>query len=196
MTEQEIKEIIVAWFSSFSTGYNIYREAQRLCNKYNWKLFSGARKCCFVIPDINFVIKFPSRQHRENIANCHRELRMYNLAKDKYNCVELFPETSFLCKVNGVPFFKQERITYTQHDVHSKHIDIIPDRRTNEQRIQTIHWDTCISTIWIERAVVVHGYKKVEAMHHMVNKYHINDLHNNNIGYIGHRPVLLDFGGY
>lgn len=196
MTEQEIKEIIVAWFSSFSTGYNIYREAQRLCNKYNWELFSGAIKYCFIIPDTDFVIKFPKYQHRRYIANCYKELRMYNLAKDKYNCVELFPETSFLCKVNGIPFFKQERITITTYNLRREGKNIIPNRQVNEKYKRAIGRDTGIESAWIERAIVVYGYKKVEALRHMINKYHINDLHNKNTGYIGHRPVLLDFGGY
>ena len=53
-----------------------------------------------------------------------------------------------------------------------------------------------LDELWAKVAVSLHGKRKVIALCEFVKKYHINDLHGSNIGYIGISPVILDFSGY
>lgn len=77
----------------------------------------------------------------------------------------------------------------------------VPDCRTKQIKRQFRKADLngCgrdLDELWAKVAVSLHGKRKVIALCEFVKKYHINDLHSSNIGYIGISPVILDFSGY
>lgn len=171
---------------------------------------NGASKECLVFPDLGYVLKWSTETR-----DAEREVAVYQKAVEA-NLADFFPATELAGYIvfkhdDPVAFTAQQIITNSAHKIHwqedgiknrlSRIAKTVPDCRISQIERQFRKADLNgygreLDGLWAKVAVSIYGKRKVIALCEFVKKYHINDLHGSNIGYIGISPVILDFSGY
>lgn len=173
---------------------------------------NGASKECLAFPELGYVLKW-SMETRD----AEREVAVYQKAVEA-NLADFFPATDlagYVCSPRDdetVAFVAQQLISTTVQKIRwdedsglrirlTQIAKTVPDCRVNQISRQFSKADQNgykreLDELWAKTAVSLHGKRKCIALCDFVKKYHINDLHRSNIGYIGIKPVLLDFSGY
>lgn len=172
---------------------------------------NGATKECLVFPELGYVLKW-SMETRD----AEREVAVYQKAVDA-NLADFFPATMLAGYIvsprdgEAIAFTAQQIITNSAHKIcwaegglQGRLVRIaktVPDCRVNQierqfRKAGQNGYGRDLDGLWAKVAVSLHGKCKVIALCEFVKKYHINDLHSSNIGYIGISPVILDFSGY
>lgn len=172
---------------------------------------NGATKECLVFPELGYVLKW-SMETRD----AEREVAVYQKAIEA-NLADFFPATMLAgyitspCDGEAIAFTAQQIITNSAHKIcwaegglQGRLVRIaktVPDCRVSQierqfRKADQNGYGRNLDGLWAKVAVSLHGKRKVIALCEFVKKYHINDLHGSNIGYIGISPVILDFSGY
>ena len=173
---------------------------------------NGASKECLVFPDLGYVLKWSTETR-----DAEREVAVYKKAIDA-NLADFFPATELAGYIvppregdDPVAFTAQQIITNSAHKIHwqedgiktrlSRIAKTVPDCRISQierqfRKADQNGYGRDLDGLWAKVAVSIYGKRKVIALCEFVKKYHINDLHGSNIGYIGISPVILDFSGY
>lgn len=172
---------------------------------------NGASKECLVFPDLGYVLKW-SMETRD----AEREVAVYQKAVEA-NLADFFPATELAAYIvlptdgEAIAFTAQQIISTNAHKImwsegglKTRLLRIaktVPDCRTKQierqfRKADQNGYGRDLDELWAKVAVSLHGKRKVIALCEFVKKYHINDLHGSNIGYIGISPVILDFSGY
>lgn len=172
---------------------------------------NGASKECLVFPDLGYVLKWSTETR-----DAEREVAVYQKAIDA-NLADFFPATMLAGYIvsprdgEAIAFTAQQIITNSAHKIcwaegglQGRLVRIaktVPDCRVNQierqfRKADQNGYGRDLDGLWAKVAVSLHGKRKVIALCEFVKKYHINDLHGSNIGYIGISPVILDFSGY
>lgn len=213
-----VQDFILTIQQAVSEKPRLVRRADSLChvihNEYpNVKIITsnGATKECLVFPDLGYVLKWSTETR-----DAEREVAVYQKAIDA-NLADFFPATMLAgCIVSprdgeAIAFTAQQIITNSAHKimwneggVKTRLLRIaktVPDCRIKQIERQFRKADLNgygreLDGLWAKVAVSIYGKRKVIALCEFVKKYHINDLHGSNIGYIGIFPVILDFSGY
>lgn len=212
-----VQDFILTIQQAVSEKPRLVRRADDLCrvihNAYpNVKIASsnGASKECLVFPDLGYVLKW-SMETRD----AEREVVVYQKAVEA-NLADFFPATELAGYIvfkhdDPVAFTAQQIITNSAHKIHwqedgiknrlSRIAKTVPDCRISQIERQFRKADLNgygreLDGLWAKVAVSIYGKRKVIALCEFVKKYHINDLHGSNIGYIGISPIILDFSGY
>lgn len=213
-----VQDFILTIQQAVSEKPRLVRRADSLCrvihNEYpNVKIVTsnGATKECLVFPDLGYVLKWSTETR-----DAEREVAVYQKAVDA-NLADFFPATMLAGYIvsprdgEAIAFTAQQIITNSAHKIHwgeaglqkrlARIAKTVPDCRVNQIERQFRKADQNgygreLDGLWAKVAVSLHGKRKVIALCEFVKKYHINDLHGSNIGYIGISPVILDFSGY
>lgn len=214
-----VQDFILTIQQAVSEKPRLVSRADSLCrvihNEYpNVKIITsnGASKECLVFPELGYVLKW-SMETRD----AEREVAVYQKAVDA-NLADFFPATMLAGYIvpprkcnSPVAFTAQQIITNSAHKimwneggVKARLLRIaktVPDCRISQIERQFRKADVNgygreLDGLWAKVAVSIYGKRKVIALCEFVKKYHINDLHGSNIGYIGISPVILDFSGY
>lgn len=214
-----VQDFILTIQQAVSEKPRLVNRADDLCrvihNAYpNVKIITsnGASKECLVFPDLGYVLKW-SMETRD----AEREVVVYQKAVEA-NLADFFPATMLAGYIvpprkcdNPVAFTAQQIINTSAHKIHWSEGGVktrllriaktVPDCRTKQIERQFRKADLNgygreLDELWAKVAVSIYGKRKVIALCEFVKKYHINDLHGSNIGYIGISPVILDFSGY
>ena len=172
---------------------------------------NGASKECLVFPDLGYVLKWSTETR-----DAEREIAVYQKAVEA-NLADFFPATELAAYIvlpttgEAIAFTAQQIISTNAHNIMWSEggiktrllriAETVPDCRINqiERQFRKADLNGCgrdLDELWAKVAVSLHGKRKVIALCEFVKKYHINDLHSSNIGYIGISPVILDFSGY
>lgn len=177
----------------------------------NWTYDCGASKVCIIFYDEHFVIKIPFNarwdkwyDRYEDFINanacynkewdyCFTELIMYNRAKHK-NLDSILCKTRLLGVVNEYPIYIQEKA--------SPFVEKFPDSPYSDNRTPSMK-QYCKKVgidppnyVWAADAIEYYGKKKFNKLMKFIEWGGIYDLHNGNIGYVGKRPVIMDFSGF
>lgn len=181
-----------------------------LPDNFDYNYFYGVSKLCLIPKGSDYVIKIPfntewydwdreyvyffNANHDDNRKwdYCMSELLIYNLAK-KEKIEKIFCKTRFLGCVNNYPIYIQERANpiYLMDGIrYSDHRTDRISEYCHQRNFQIFH------SVWMADALEYYGQKIFNNAMSFIKYNHINDLHNENIGYIGNRPVLIDFSGY
>lgn len=214
-----VQDFILTIQQAVSEKPGLVNRADGLCrvihNAYpNVKIASsnGASKECLVFPDLGYVLKW-SMETRD----AEREVVVYQKAVDA-NLADFFPATMLAGYIvpprkcdKPVAFTAQQIITNSAHKIYWQEDGIktrllriaktVPDCRISQierqfRKADQNGYGRDLDGLWAKVAVSIYGKRKVIALCEFVKKYHINDLHGSNIGYIGISPVILDFSGY
>lgn len=182
--DEELEKVIVNYFGN--THYD---------------LDEGASKKVIVFNDLGFVLKW------DNLGDSLREANLYEEAV--YEGLEnFFPFTSHICEHLDCDWVVQEiakpYYSYRKQDLLKKSLEM--KTTVKEEGIQIIanifsDIPNCSrlgypNTTWISMSVRFFGLTLTGKLARFVQRNRINDLHNGNIGFIGNRPVLIDFCGY
>lgn len=213
-----VQDFILTIQQAVSEKPRLVSRADSLCrvihNAYpNVKIASsnGATKECLVFPDLGYVLKWSTETR-----DAEREVAVYQKAIDA-NLADFFPATMLAGYIvsprddEAIAFTAQQIITNCAHKIcwqedglKNRLIRIaktVPDCRVSQierqfRKADQNGYGRDLDGLWAKVAVSLHGKRKVIALCEFVKKYHINDLHGSNIGYIGISPVILDFSGY
>lgn len=213
-----VQDFILTIQQAVSEKPRFVKRANDLCrvihNAYpNVKIITsnGATKECLVFPELGYVLKW-SMETRD----AEREVAVYQKAVEA-NLADFFPATELAAYIvlpttgEAIAFTAQQIISTNAHKImwsegglKTRLLRIaktVPDCRTSqiERQFRKADQNGCgrdLDGLWAKVAVSLHGKRKVIALCEFVKKYHINDLHSSNIGYIGISPVILDFSGY
>lgn len=215
-----VQDFILTIQQAVSEKPRLVRQADSLCRVIhdaypNIKIASsnGATKECLVFPELGYVLKW-SMETRD----AEREVAVYQKAVED-NLGDFFPTTELAGYIvpphdedDPVAFVVQQLISTTVQKIRwdeacglrirlTQIAKTVPDCRVNQIARQFSKADQNgyrreLDELWAKTAVSLYGKRKCIALCEFVKKYHINDLHRSNIGYIGVKPVLLDFSGY
>ena len=163
---------------------------------------SGATKGCFIFQ--NFVIKFKlddsDSRHYDDCVE--RELQIYNLAKERGLEKILLPTEFFFTNFYGMEFIKQQKITcITDYErPRKRNANRMRDKNIGHKEVykvrKSFYRGGCLDADWTRRAIHIYGKNFLKEFEKFTHEYKINDLHCANVGYLGRRPVILDFSGY
>lgn len=175
--------------------------------KYH-KTFSydtGATKGVFIFPELDFVIKIPftytgddeelrgADDSGEGWNYCEVEELKYERATT-FGVEGCFAKTVLVGKVKGYPIYAQEKAkTFTKEGS--------PSPRKSDEEYEKMEdicdgLGECFNRIWLSDAFDYFGEKIFYGLLEFINSFDISDLHDGNIGYIGMRPVLIDYSSY
>ena len=213
-----VQDFILTIQQAVSEKPRFVKRANDLCrvihNAYpNVKIITsnGATKECLVFPDLGYVLKW-SMETRD----AEREVAVYQKAVEA-NLADFFPATELAAYIvlptdgEAIAFTAQQIISTNAHNIMWSEggvktrllriAETVPDRRISQierqfRKADQNGYGRDLDGLWAKVAVSLYGKRKVIALCEFVKKYHINDLHSSNIGYIGISPVILDFSGY
>ena len=196
--------------------YNVYEPFKE---KYKGEVSyaTGATKGVLIFPDLNFVIKIPFKYGDEHNSYdecddnyysdmycgadcpngwdyCEVETIKYENAEE-YDVQDCFAKTELLGTIKDYPIYKQELATiYTNADSSTS-----SHTKEDEEKVEKYcdqHRYDCFNTDWLSDAYVYFGEEKFYNLMAYIQDYNIEDLHSHNIGYIGMRPVLVDYSSF
>lgn len=170
----------------------------------DFNIASGSSKLCLIFKDLPFVVKWSHGDYY--VDEAVEEFRLYEQAK-KMGLDCFFPTTEILCKVNHTTFVKQQKISYSVPATEGKSIEKKLQKigmTASERIVEKMDkgFSTAdgfrrhVSRIWAKAALVIYGKRKCKALCEFVIANSINDLHDNNLGFIGINPIILDFSGF
>lgn len=213
-----VQDFILTIQQAVSEKPRLVKHADDLCrvihNAYpNVKIATsnGATKECLVFPELGYVLKW-SMETRD----AEREVAVYQEAV-KANLADFFPATELAGYIisprdgEAIAFTAQQiisisasKVDWRETGLHARLSRIaktVPDCRVSQierqfRKADQNGYGRNLNELWAKVAVSIYGKRKVIALCEFVKKYHINDLHGSNIGYIGISPIILDFSGY
>lgn len=165
-----------------------------------WNIYYGASKFVLINHKKDFVIKFSTTEYKNYVR---AEAVIYKEAI-KRGLDMLFPETEL---VPGTDIVLQRKVdfsvSYAPNEFFRKicrqtqtvNTEIIDDMRHDILMAQRVNERT-VNFRWLSLIVVLYGKKKIRELVQLIEDFDINDLHEDNIGFLNGRPVFLDFSGF
>lgn len=178
-------------------------ELESLTDKYfdntTFEFDEGASKKVIIFDKLGFVLKW------DNQGDSCREVTLYEEAVQK-SLADFFPYTAVICEHLGYDWIIQEIakpfFTYYRKDIREMQKTI----KTHQQGLDILYnmfcdipnctRTDCLSADWLKIAAGFFGLTLTGKLARFVQENRINDLHSGNVGFIGKRPVLIDFCGY
>ena len=162
-------------------GHGIDAETGEITSKGGWERFTSEEYDSDMDFDGNY---------------CGREVDISDMATAE-DLEECFAITECVGRCGDYLIYKQARATTILVDV----IDEKSDSLSSEER-KSIR-DKCnnmgvygFNIFWLKDFLEFFGEEILKQLDRFINTYDINDLHTSNVGYIGNRPVLIDYSGY
>ena len=166
--------------------------------KLKCKISSGATRRVFIFPKLGVVIKFPD----ESYDYCEQEVKFYESAKTYGVERLLLPIEKVGITKGGIPLYIQPIYRCTINEMDRDRQKGVAERfkKTRKDAIVRAVGRGCYyspNRDWLARAIQLYGKKFMRSFEAWTNAHHVNDLHSQNIGYVGNfRPVLIDYAGY
>lgn len=209
MTKEQAFEIIKnsGIDYTFSTGDIVDALLSLHINSKDFAVADGVSKCCIIFHNASFVIKFrKGNEYQEEENECLREIQLYKIAKEA-GLEMFFPATEFLGKIKETYFTIQQKIDFSVSDCSynkmNKYENICKtvkpktiDKMRQGFKINNCDYNRILDSLWASMVISIYGKKLCKKLCNFIQENRINDLHNDNIGYLNDKPVLIDFAGY
>lgn len=186
---------------------------------------TGATKGVLIFSELGFVIKIPfcgyidedwlaERQEEEDYDGydlddgfcyfegaessvswdyCEAEADKY-IAASKQGVEKCFAETKKVTEINGHPIYCQEYAEiYSYSKSQSHHTE--EDRHSVEEICKNQPY-FCFNLEWLSDVFSYYGEKFFYELMNFIDSERIEDLHGGNVGYVGMRPVLIDYSSW
>lgn len=197
-----------------------YNEADKVrvaMGKYGIMMYHGATRVTFIDPtNHKFVYKisyadnpdFDESKRHPFYDLCAIENRFYEDAKKHGVDKLLLPNELVLTLHKGIKVYKQERYSYNMADVidlwESVNRDLRDSLRNGHKTVKSSQIDDIVYSSfcrdtddrWIKAAIDTYGMKIMKAYAQWTKDHKINDIHSGNTGFIGRRPIIIDYAGY
>jgi hypothetical protein len=202
-----------------------YKIVDQLPNTCCCKFEHGASKMVIIPEGADYVIKIPFTGQEESVYDgydedgydeyhqeyidfdnsiygdgwdyCLTEAVHYNKAK-RNNVEKIFCKTRCIGKVSGHPIYIQERAE-TYYSYKNKNMQSRSRKSKTPKEVENICVKKRFSQFNIRWQTDVYNYygeKIFNKFMDFIKKERIQDLHSDNIGYLGARPVILDYSGW
>lgn len=126
---------------------------------------------------------------------CKVEEELYFLStQEKVN--DFFAETVYLGNIYDFPIYVQEKCNIIYGETHFAPEHSKEERQRTTEKINEWGSFKNISLDFTIDMIQHYGEIKVKQLFNFIKKYEISDLHRNNYGYCGDRPVLIDYSGF
>jgi hypothetical protein len=174
-------------------GWDFFKEG----NFGDLKFHTGATRGCFTCPDWNYVIKFDLYQKG---TYCQTELRNYERAKFYRVEQVLLPIERHFILDNGIEIYFQTPYTACYKNCPkdvARELEKAKGAMNPElfnRMCASMSYD--IADRWVARVVQLYGKKFLKSFQEWRKECEVNDLHRGNIGFLGNRPIILDYAGY
>ena len=188
--------------SNLRTTVEIEMEEYNEKYGYRTKLTSGAYRFCLIAEDCDYVLKF-SWDFEGEEDGCDTEVDIYKEACER-GFAEFFAkpykigpiENDFLTTCDFFLMEKAEvntsRIAESCSDLHyNKLYTTLKDREKNLDYMNDIFENNDTVEVFIE--YYLNNLELLEDFIDFVNEIGLVDLHEYNIGFIGERPVIIDY---
>ena len=215
--ENDIKEIINALYNcsleelcdeqDYLEDNVIEPFKEKYKKPFDWAF--GATKIVLIFKNLGFVIKIPLTYcggdelcGAENLDNnwdyCQQEATRFEWMRDEKVDV-MFAETQYLTDIHAFPIYIQEyaeilnNIQIDNIANYYSHTDKDTDKImkiSNEKDYERIDIE------WEADILVNYGEDFYNHFMSVISDYDIEDLRTANIGYIGKRPVVVDYAGF
>lgn len=164
----------------------------------------GATKGVIAFKELGFVIKIPFSCSSDDMfygAECENgwdycqvESEKFGFAKEN-NLKQCFAETMKIADINSYPIYIQEYATMFDKDCSSSSNHTKDDEEKVQNLCNSNNYD-CFNTSWLSDVFNFFGEGVFYKLMNFIADTEICDLHNGNIGYIGMRPVLVDYSSF
>lgn len=214
--ENELREILDALHDCYFDELDDYTFDESVVAPFNdnykkpFKTASGASKGVLIFPNFGFVIKIPfifcdgdemcgACDGVHDWDYCSQEVCRYEMAEEE-GFGDIFLETDLLGEVNNHPIYIQpyaevlSKIDGSEYD--SKHRSGTDMDRTFVKEIDDAENYDTLNSMWEADLLVRYGIEKFKSFKKYIKDNWINDLRDENIGYIGKNPVLIDYAGF
>jgi hypothetical protein len=171
---------------------------EEMAEELNCLTSNGATRRVFIFPKLGIVIKFPYSEY----DYCKQEVDFYESAKEYGVEKLLLPIEKVGVTKGGIPLYIQPIYKYTVEEMEWDKKDKVRKRTRktrNHKIIRKIARGCYYSpdSEWVTRATQLYGKKFMLSFENWTKAHRVNDLHDQNVGYIGNfRPVLIDYAGY
>ena len=162
----------------------------------------GATKGVLVFKELWFVIKIPftgncdEEFYGADVPNgrdyCQAEQEKYWEA-EKEGLAECFAKTEQIAKIDGHPIYIQEfACMFNSSDDTSTHT------KEDMEKVESYCGDDydCFNSAWLSDVLNYFGETIFYKLMRFIDTFDIRDLHGGNLGYIGMRPVLVDYSSF
>lgn len=184
--------------------------------KYHYEY--GATKLVIILPDCNFVIKIPfsgsyqefyqddtERYEEEYVefTNAESEICNWDYCKVEANYYILaefagvekyFAKTECIGAINNYPIYIQQKAEIFSEikdpNTYSKEKKSSTREKCNKEKL----W--CFNACWLSDLLDYCGDEDFKLFMSFLRDNKFDDLHSSNIGYIGEKPVLVDYSGF
>lgn len=173
-------------------------------NKYkkNFSYDYGASKGVLIFKDFNYVIKIPFvKNEDEDFCGasgnkewdyCDAEVLKYQEA-EKEGLNNCFAKTIKIGEIDNYPIYLQE---YAEifNQINNK----TPSRSKEDlEKVSELCQNYyCFNKEWLSDVLNFYGEQTFYHLMNFIDDYDIKDLHGANLGYIGLRPVLVDYSSF
>lgn len=172
--------------------FDIVRQYKKTSNE-DVRYDTGISKFVFLGSDEDdFVLKI----NTSRFDYCNVEAELCQKAK-AHNLQKMFAFSEMYASVGTVKIYKQEKVSeiaarrYSQRERQFSRVEMAT---IQELYKDTDFYITCEP--WLLDALDYYGVGDTARLMMFLKHYKVNDLHNENVGYIGDRPILLDYSGY
>lgn len=178
---------------------------------------AGLTKCVFWEDGWDFVVKIPIANYY-NLNYCALECRIYEIAKRNY-LSSLLAWTERIGKIYNIPIYAQERVKCNVDRVISdvcstNNVDFDTWYQEHKDKMIACKDLSCAKAIWADycdcddiswitlrpvfEKMWQDNLEDIEELDDLIGQYHINDLHEGNVGYRfnTNQIVLVDYSGY
>jgi hypothetical protein len=157
---------------------------------YSYEIKFGTTKAVIIFKDLNYVIKIPvagvyrfyPHQDKSFLNSLKVEsslAREEDLYRDSHAAKAFLLKNIYLGEINNIPIYIQKKVDHFYSEP--------------AQHIKSPYLDSICKELPLSfKLDIVSFYKKGEEI--LEELYWLGDIHDENIGYIGSRPVCLDYG--
>lgn len=164
---------------------------------------SGASKGVLIFENLGFVIKIPFTSSAEESfygADCDQEWNYCQAEENRYldaideGVSDCFAETRYIGEIDGYPIYAQKyAYIYSQNEEGSY------STREQSEKVEELcnkNGYKCFNSYWLSDLFNYFGEQVFYKFLAFLNDYNIYDLHTGNYGYIGAKPVLVDYSSW
>lgn len=194
----------IAWLSNISfDDFGSIRDEEAMAEignsmPYPMGYSCGCTQGCFVSPNYNAVIKF---EIDDSERACYYSLLKYQIAEEMGVAEILLPLESVGASNDGINLYIQPKFSSAHCDLswsmsrkYNRQNDNVKERLA--YKVIRNCYDSRLCRAWVESALRVYGKKFMRRFEEFTCRCEVNDLHQANVGYIGNRPVIIDYAGY
>lgn len=213
--EKELKEITEENYGTVLRLYNL----QDYIAPHKYYCANGISKAVIVFEDCQEVLKIPFSGYEEEEEDVSGEVLFHFYEFDgagyadnleawdycrkesylsresaAYGVEDCFAQERKVGEICGYPIYAQEKaISLGRHGSRRYYS---AEQVTSTRRLCDDHSYWCFNAQWLTAFIEYHGKEKLEAFYAFLSDYDIEDLHDDNLGYIGDRPVIIDYSNY